>query len=26
LIKDNLDDVKNSAKKTMDEVSAVVGV
>ena len=26
MIKDNLDDVKNSAKKTMDEVSAVVGV
>ena len=26
LIKDNFDDVKNSAKKTMDEVSAVVGV
>ena len=26
LIKDNLDDVKNSAKKTMDEVSVVVGV
>ena len=26
LNKDNLDDVKNSAKKTMDEVSAVVGV
>ena len=26
LIKDNLDDVKKSAKKTMDEVSAVVGV
>ena len=26
LIKYNLDDVKNSSKKTMDEVSAVVGV
>ena len=26
LIRDHLDDVKDSAKKTMDEVSAIVGV